>query len=423
MKKFSLLLLVLLSLNAFSQEHWEDNFWRKQTQEKYKKTFSMAGLYTEFYDNGQIKWQGKCLENGTPDSTWVYYDRNGYKIWEGAYNGTYTEYKQVYDQDYTDEPDEAGNTFPQKVKIKQDTILSGHYLNGLKEGEWTEYDYTGTYIIKTGHYHAGEPTGIWQTFTTEPVVTKHRKMSEYNYSTQNTVYYGKNDSIIRTEHKDSLEYGLNNGFIQRRRFINSGADPVSFNFCAAGTVQWTSLDRLNNFFYQPGYSRLEGPLQSYGFEWSGVSERLYWSYDIKWTPAISAQLNDSIRLRLSGWNTALYFGGDLIQSDHVDLCPAGGIGFQQLKLKTLKLINADTSAYSFREGDYRVYMRSAVTASVELNLRINMGNASLAFTGGYLFDCTSQRWRYNGRYLDESPRTSLSGPFATVSFGIHIPDY
>src|ERR1043165_5550831 len=105
MKKLLFFLLVLGSAPVFSQphrykessiKHWEDNFWKEETRKKYAKAFTMAGLYTSFYENGQIRWQGKCLENGTPDSTWVYYDEMGYKIWEGEYNGKYIEYREVH---------------------------------------------------------------------------------------------------------------------------------------------------------------------------------------------------------------------------------------------------------------------------------------------------------------------------------------
>ncbi|MFL5763294.1 MAG: toxin-antitoxin system YwqK family antitoxin [Bacteroidia bacterium] len=422
MKKLLLPALTLLSTVLFSQEHWEDNFWRKQTQERYKKTFNMKGLYTEFYDNGQIKWQGKCSETGTPDSTWVYYDDNGYKIWEGQYTGKYIEYKREYNDDYDEEGNyvDGQHNRDKNNRHIQDTTIIGNYVNGLKEGDWFQYDYEGKFIQYKGQYLHGEPTGKWQQFISVPVITKVEKIGEYDYRTQTQTVYN-DDSIIKTEHLDSLTHipDIN----QRVNYATTEGDNVRVNICAAGTAQMIDLNRLNNFFFQPGHSKIEGPVQSYGIEWSGTVEHFYWAYDIKWTPAVSAQLNDSIRLRLSGWNTAFHWGGDLIKSDHVDLAPIGGFGFQQLKLKTLRIAGADTSGYSFREGDFRVYKRSAFTADFALCLRFNMGYASIALQGGYLFDLSPQRWRYNGKYLDESPRTSLSGPFAGISFGIHIPDY
>lgn len=412
-KKALFLLLILLSFKTFSQEHWEDEFWREEGKKRYAKTMSMAGMYTTFYSNGKIKWQGKCLENGNPDSIWVYYDIDGNKLWEGEYNGKYYQYKSYYE--YLDGTYESKNDW--------DTCLIGNYKNGLKDGEWLEYDSNGKFIFKKGHYRNGEPTGIWQEFTEQTVATKLLKTAEYDYTTQKRTIY-KLDSIDGTQHIDSMHYASQYGIYKDNNSYNTSEDGVKLNICFLGYGQQINMNPLNDFFYQKNYSKLSSQIQSYGIEWSGVIENeMYWSYNINWTPAISAQLNDSIRLRMSGYNTSLDFGYDFIEANAVDLAPTLGFGFQQLKLKVLKTQNIDSMAYAFNEGDYKIYRNSAPTLNAMLNLRFNIGGFTIGFAGGYVLDCSSPKWRYNGKFLSDSPKTSVSGVVANVSIGFHIKDY
>lgn len=413
MKKTLFLLLILISFKTFSQEHWEDEFWREEGKKRYAKTLTMAGMYTTFYDNGKIKWQGKCLENGTPDSVWGYYDNEGNKLWEGEYNGKYYQYKSYYE--YED------GTF--ESKYDWDTCIIGNYKNGLKDGEWQQFDATGKFIFKKGHYRNGEPTGVWQEFTEQTIATKILKAAEYDYATQKRILY-KLDSIDGTEHIDSMFYASRYGIDNNTNHFNTSEDDVKLNLCFLGYGQLINLNPLNDFFYQKSYSKLNPQIQSIGLEWSGVIENeMYWFYNLNWTPAISAQLNDSIRLRLSGYNTSLDFGYDFIEANAVDIAPTLGFGFQQLKLKVLKTQNIDSMAYAFNEGDYKIYRNSAPTLNAMLNLRFNIGGFTIGFAGGYVLDCSSPKWRYNGKFLSDSPKTSVSGVVANVSIGFHIKDY
>ncbi len=418
LKKTLLFLLILISFKASSQEHWEDEFWREEGKKRYAKTMSMAEMYTTFYSNGQIKWQGKCLENGTPDSVWVYYDDKGNKLWEGEYNGKYYEYKDYYEYGYDDGENRS------YVKNNWDTTIIGNYKNGLKEGEWQEFDNTGKFIFKKGQFRNGEPTGIWQEFSEQTVETKILKAAEYNYATQKRILY-KLDSIDGTEHIDSILYESQHGIKNNRyNHYNTSEGDVKLNLCFLGYGQLININPLNDFFYQKSYSKLSPQIQSIGFEWSGVIENeMYWFYNLNWTPAMSAQLNDSIRLRLSGYNTNLDFGYDFIEANAVDIAPTLGFGFQQLKLKVLKTQSIDSLAYNFNEGDYRIYRNSAPTVNAMLNLRFNIGGFTIGFAGGYVLDCSSPKWRYNGKFLSDSPKTSVSGVVANVSIGFHIKDY
>ncbi|MCW3101614.1 MAG: hypothetical protein JWO09_54 [Bacteroidetes bacterium] len=400
MKKLLLSLFVILSFNAISQEHWEDNFWRAETKKRYEKTSTMAGLYTTFYSNGQIKWQGKCLENGTPDSTWVYYGKSGKKLWEGSYNGRYIEYN------WYEEDDEANPLIPGSIYI------SGNYRNGLKEGEWLEYDTDGN-IIKKGYYANGKPSGTWETFTQKKVVTKMIKTEEYDFATGIRKLYTK-DSVSKTEEVDSASYADDHYFEPQEESFDA------INFGLHASVHYIDFKQLNRYFFQAGSHPLSNQVGAVGFEYSGGSSPLYGALSVDWIPAVTADLNDSVRLRLAGFFSSVSIGGDLLNSDVIQVIPSIGVGFQRLRLKVSEIRTTGTAPYTFHEGESRVYRNPSPTLDGMLNVRLNLNWLSLGLAGGYSLDCAGSKWKYNGRYLRDSPGTSASGVVLSVSLGFHI---
>ncbi|MCW3070956.1 MAG: hypothetical protein JWO44_846 [Bacteroidetes bacterium] len=417
MKKLFPLFILLISCNVSGQvrlgtaqnrssfdnstPRWEDKFWRNEVKERYEKTSTMAGLYTVFYRNGQIRWQGKCLENGTPDSTWVYYGGDGKKIWEGSYNGKYTEYS------WYDEEEDGNPLMPASVYI------SGNYRNGLKDGEWLQYDSKGN-VTRKGYYTDGRPTGTWQKFKEIVVVTNMEKSEEYNFATGIRIFYNK-DSVTRTEKVDSLTFADDHDF----NLQQESSDYVNAYFNAS--VHYIDFDQLNRYFLQPGSHPLSNQVGALGFEYSGGGNGVYGALNVSWIPAVTADLNDSVRLRLAGFFSSVSIGGDLLHSDVVQIIPSIGIGFQRLRLKVSNIHSTDTTGYTFSEGESRVYRNPSPTLDGMLNLRLNLNWLSLGIAGGYSLDCAGTRWKYNGRYLDASPRTSASGLVLSVSLGFHIP--
>jgi len=400
MKNLLPALLVILSFNAISQEHWEDNFWRAETKKRYEETSAMAGLYTVFYRNGQIKWQGKCLENGTPDSTWVYYNKSGQKLWEGEYNGKYTEY-DWRERDLPNPP-EPGSIY-----------IRGNYRNGLKDGEWLQYDTEGN-ITRRGYYVNGRPSGTWERFRPKRTVTDMIKTEEYDFATGIRKIYG-NDSV-RTEKIDSAAFADDHNF-----GLQTGSmDAV--NFGLHSSLHYIDFTKLNRYYYQPGSHQLSNQVGALGFEYAGSSGRFYGALSVDWIPAITADLNDSVRLRLAGFFSSLSFGCDLLNSDVIQVIPAMGIGFQRLRLKVSEIRTTDTVAYTFNEGESRVYRNPSPTLDGMLNIRLNLNELSLNVAGGYSLECAGSKWKYNGRYLKDSPATSASGVVFSVSLGFHFPN-
>jgi len=60
--------------------------------------------------------------------------------------------------------DENGNKFGLwKHRSRDYTTAEGHYINGLKEGLWTEY-YANSNVAFRGNYKKGKPHGAWESF-------------------------------------------------------------------------------------------------------------------------------------------------------------------------------------------------------------------------------------------------------------------
>ena len=348
------------------------------------------------------------MENGNPDSVWVYYDEKGRKLWEGSYNGKYYEYKYVdtYDGDHET---------PSPVA---DTSIIGNYKDGKKEGEWIQFSYNGRYIEKTGYYHNGQPTGIWREFAEVTITTATQKTTEYNYATQTQNVYSK-DSITSSKHIDSAEFYDSRPTIKPKTISVGGDDHAFIDFI--GSAQMIDLKPLNNYFIQKNYKGLQTPLYGIGFGYGGVSDAFYWSESFNYMPAISSQLNDSTRLRLSGGNTFFNMGVDVIKSDAVDLAPTVGIGLEQLKLTVSKITDQPTTFYNSDKTIVRTYRNPSAIVTGMLNLRFNIETEticlSMCFSGGYVMDLSSNKWKYGNKTLTDSPKTSLSGFTGVFSLG------
>lgn len=402
MKKLLPVFLFLLSTSAFSQQYWEDGFWKKEVQKRYERTGSMAGFYTTFYHNGQIKWQGRCDNTGMPDSVWVYYNDEGKLYWQGAYNGMNTWFNP--DGSYS----ETGFG---------DTLAAGPCKNGVKEGEWTIHRNSNSKY--TGFYHNGYPVGNWKTYDQVHKVIANRLTQAYDLNTKMVTMYDTDSTVTRTTPYDSV------AFIET---INQALDTDGESYETGGVdfvagAQYIDLNPLNNHFLQKGHHGLSSPLLSGGVGANISQEHFYQHYGFNLVPGIAAQPNDSIRLNLNAFSFSVNYGVDCFDSKWINLAATLGIGMEQMRLKvsyTRPVPNSQLPEYSFGEGTYKVYKNPAPYVQGLLHLRLSAGSFSIAGMGGYILDCSGTKWRYNGRYLDDSPRTSASGFIGMVSIGIHF---
>ncbi len=100
------------------------------------------GLWTEFYENGAKKAEGK-YKDGKKIAYWKFYYKNGQLEQEGLFNAkgnSEGEWKWYF---------ENGNE-----------LLISNFQDGLEEGSFVEYDEAGNIITK-GEFIEGQETGAW----------------------------------------------------------------------------------------------------------------------------------------------------------------------------------------------------------------------------------------------------------------------
>ncbi|MFD1551578.1 hypothetical protein DNU06_03265 [Putridiphycobacter roseus] len=91
------------------------------------------GYYQEFYDNGQVKVEGKKNKAGLKEGLWMSFFENGNKMSESNFkNGLNDGYSMVW------QPNALVHYF-------------GNYKAGKKIGEWTFYDKNGK-VSKVENY-------------------------------------------------------------------------------------------------------------------------------------------------------------------------------------------------------------------------------------------------------------------------------
>ncbi|MFA4851990.1 MAG: hypothetical protein WC868_09575 [Bacteroidales bacterium] len=100
------------------------------------------GAWTEYYDTGELKEQGKYV-NGLKTGDWKFYYRNG-KIEQ---TGTYLK---------NEKPDGKWKWYYENTNLLRDEI----YSEGVENGLLTEYSDSGTVITK-GEYIDGLEQGFW----------------------------------------------------------------------------------------------------------------------------------------------------------------------------------------------------------------------------------------------------------------------
>lgn len=400
---FFFFILLLCGKASFSQEYWESEFWRDEVAKRVKNMQPIAGTYTTYYDNGKVKWTGKVLDTGIPDSTWIYYNEDGFKLWEGLYTG------KVYI--YHDFFIEGSQT------LQEDTSTVGTYRNGVKHGEWLSYSRNGKHLLERGCYFNGNPGGVWEKYYVDIQNLRVARLYKYDYATQTKTFY-VDDTINRTEHLDSLSFTADEDGNFKFRTGSFTADKTNIDIVLS--AKYINLGPLNNFFRAPDHTGFTMPLYTIGLGiCGGVNDEFLYGGNYNYIPPIYASPNDTIDLKLYGWNLSYVFGYDLIKVSAVDLTPTFSLGFQQLKLK-VRDISDNVYPTVFNESEVKVFKNPAVFLDLSLHLRFNMGNITVNFAGGYNLDCTGDKWRYNGKYLRDSPSTSSSGLNLSGSIGLRL---
>lgn len=122
-----------------------------------------TGLWTELYNEGEKKSEGNYLA-GVKVGNWKYFFRNSEIEQVGSYNNGLQEgiWKWFYEDGKLLREEEfrkgKEDGFSYELDRNEDTLSSGEYIDGLREGPW--YFRDGDQVIH-GNFLAGEMSGLW----------------------------------------------------------------------------------------------------------------------------------------------------------------------------------------------------------------------------------------------------------------------
>ena len=149
-----------------------------------------------YYETGELKATGK-YENQKKDSTWTFYDREGYKMAEEFYlsgkaEGTWKVYfptgKIAEEKEYTDgEENGKWTRYYANGKIKMTAI----YENGVLEGRATYYGNNFKKAV-SGPFHKNVRHGFWTYYEADGKTVRKKEQ----YSNGVRIDKNKDDDVI-----------------------------------------------------------------------------------------------------------------------------------------------------------------------------------------------------------------------------------
>lgn len=200
---------------------------------------------------------------------------------------------------------------------------------------------------------------------------------------------------------------------------------VSAKVIAELNLETINLGNLNNALMDAGFGdQFQTPLVSYGVNvLFGVKDDggipFYAGYDLGLFRGGDVMGTD-ISYELRGFYIKDIFYWNLIpKTKFIDIMPGFAIGYEQLKLIAEETSNTSNDLQNGYLGSVKStsYVNPAITADVLLAADINLGFLTVGYKMAYGFDLSKTEWRTNGRIINDSPATSLSGLSQTLRFG------
>ncbi len=238
MKNVFVVIIVLFSQAVFSQEGNKTDAKGKQGEwKKYHENGALRyvgsfkndqpiGEFTYYYNTGKIQSKMTHTKNGSysityhkeggpkavgkfvnqkKDSTWVYYDLDGYKIASDYYvkglrnrisKTFYQSGKVAEEKEYKDDFEQGSwNKYWEDGKKK----MTATYEKGALEGKAVYYNSLGVRSI-SGYYYHSLRNGIWVYFEDDGKAVK--KKEEYNNGKK--VYKNEDDKYIKPEDQEPI---------------------------------------------------------------------------------------------------------------------------------------------------------------------------------------------------------------------------
>jgi len=128
-----------------------------------------VGVWSYYYPSGNLKMSGE-IRNGEREGPWVIYDANGTKQSEGSFDHE----KKVSDWQYyyssgvlrADEFFDGDSAQYEEYYISGNIKMNGSKYKNKKAGHWRFYNEDGS-LQAEGSYQGGKKTGPWKHYTSE----------------------------------------------------------------------------------------------------------------------------------------------------------------------------------------------------------------------------------------------------------------
>jgi TonB family protein len=203
------LTFTLLTFICFSQDSIPANY---------------TGIQTTYYNNGNIKSEGKFV-NGKREGVFIYYNENGLNKTKRTFANDRQQGDCLY---YLQEPVKA-DLIEKQINGKSEgefihyykngeMMETGKFVNGLKDGEWIYYNVNGE-IRRKESYKEGQQSGPTYDYLNSPKKKKKKKKEDTEIQT------GEWIKIFQIGEKDSIpQFAIPmfpGGFPALIQFINS----------------------------------------------------------------------------------------------------------------------------------------------------------------------------------------------------------
>lgn len=296
--------------------------------------------------------------------------------------------------------------------------------------------------------------------TSEEDVLKNKVMSIGIYYPQSTSFeigataddnleklfekHGKEGlKLLEIEKGDSLFKGVNDKY--QYLIINYDAykieettDPVVNNYYDSGFSYgitfpnieahagflFMNLENLSSTFTSHGLPIMKSPQMVYGGAVTLYEDWfMYGSVSFHVLPKTINRYNDTSQLSFSGTFLKGYLGYDATSNEIFNIFPRIGIGYGNLKFvqEFDNDLPTNTSSGIFNQGPSNTieYSNSAILLDPGVDIRFNIRYIAIGLNAGYQIDLSEKSWiSDHGGYINSSPKTSLSGWYAMLTFSL-----
>lgn len=250
-------------------------------------------------------------------------------------------------------------------------------------------DYFKNKVMSIGIYYISRHDNAYLSIDHETDLAKvFKSMKGDKIVMENVNDHPKLDSSIKENHQFVV---IHNKSIKKE---SNSFESSSFKSGVEFTYGWHTMDlgNLNTYF---GTNLSNEPLNYIGFSAYAYGQQdVYADYSFNFYQQIGIDVNDSIKNSFSGWNGLFNMGYNITNSHIIDIIPALGVGYQNMKVRVEE---QNVMGYTGTEGITYTINNPAFILNGKLGVRLKLlPSISLAINGGYLLDVSKGYWKYKG---------------------------